>query len=69
MSRLENTFWCDQCGVEIIWVPTILHGKHFCCRDCAEGFRCECMSRLEIEDERPHMLEDTSAEKKVTTSY
>jgi hypothetical protein len=24
MVRIENTLWCDGCGVEILWAPVFL---------------------------------------------
>ncbi|MBP1703420.1 MAG: Archaeal domain [Chloroflexi bacterium] len=58
MSRIEQTVWCDNCGVEITWGPIVRVGQarhrilHFCCMDCLAGRACKCGERLELEDER-----------------
>ncbi len=52
MSRFQETIWCDHCGAEITWVPIVVGNHHFCCRDCLDGYRCECASFMELEDER-----------------
>ena len=48
----HETLWCVGCGTEICWPPTILHGKVYCCRDCAVGLSCDCHLSMEWEDDR-----------------
>jgi len=52
MTRIDSTFWCDNCGVEILWGPIVIDKRYYCCRDCYEGLRCKCNERMEMEDER-----------------
>jgi hypothetical protein len=33
---------CANCDIEILWVPTIVQGKTFCCTGCAAGGPCNC---------------------------
>lgn len=52
MSRIEETIWCDGCGTEILWAPFVV-GKHdYCCQDCYEGLKCDCGTRMDLEDDR-----------------
>lgn len=54
MVRIEDTIWCNNCGVEILWAPLVI-GKHdYCCRECYLGLVCEC-GALEDEDEEHRM--------------
>ncbi len=50
MVRYKDTFWCDGCGIEIIWEPVAIDDLIYCCRDCSVGNQCQCE---EIEDEFP----------------
>jgi hypothetical protein len=50
--RIEDTLWCDGCGVEITWAPVVINRRHYCCKDCAEGKECDCSSEIESEDDR-----------------
>lgn len=58
MSRIEQTVWCDNCGVEITWGAIVRAGQerhrilHFCCSDCLAGRPCKCGERMEMEEER-----------------
>ena len=52
MSRDEESIWCDGCGIEIRWRPLVVGKFVFCCTDCLHGRACDCLDRLEIEDER-----------------
>lgn len=64
MGSVEETIFCDGCGVEITWSPVIVHpsGKglaayakkprRYCCLACAKGLPCHCAERMELEDER-----------------
>lgn len=52
MVQIEDTIWCDGCGVEITWVPVVVKQAHFCCQDCAKGLECDCAPKPETEDER-----------------
>ena len=51
MAYSENTLWCDGCGAEILWSPTLANGQEFCCQNCALGINCHCAERQEWEDE------------------
>ncbi len=33
---------CANCDIEILWSPTIVQGKSFCCSGCASGGPCCC---------------------------
>jgi hypothetical protein len=33
---------CANCEIEILWPPTIVQGKTFCCTGCADGGPCNC---------------------------
>ena len=52
MSRQHDTFWCDGCGVEILWAPVKVGECDYCCEDCREGRPCECGDRMEEEERR-----------------
>jgi len=52
MARLNETIWCDGCGVEIYWAPVIVGRLDHCCEDCAQGLPCDCAQRWELEEER-----------------
>lgn len=52
MVRIEDTVWCDSCGVEITWVPLVVDERDYCCENCYKGFACECNQRMEDEDRR-----------------
>ncbi len=53
MARLESVVFCDGCGVEITVAPHVQDGKVYCCKDCADGYECDCASLVEqLEDER-----------------
>jgi len=45
--RIEDTLRCDGCGVEVLWAPVKVNQLEYCCRDCADGFECNCGSRME----------------------
>lgn len=64
MASIENSIFCDGCGVEITWSPVVirqlkkgvgLSGRRvytFCCQACADGLPCTCAERMELEDDR-----------------
>jgi len=52
MARMEDTVWCDGCGVEILWGPVVTHSREYCCRDCLDGLECKCGERMELESRR-----------------
>jgi hypothetical protein len=52
MARIEDTVWCDGCGVEILWGPLIANSRDYCCQDCLDGLECKCGERLELESRR-----------------
>jgi hypothetical protein len=33
---------CANCDIEILWPPTVVQGKTFCCTGCAAGGPCNC---------------------------
>jgi hypothetical protein len=51
MSWIDETVWCDGCGVEISH-PVVVNDRKYCCQDCTAGLPCDCGTRLEFEDER-----------------
>lgn len=52
MPRIEDTLFCDGCGVEVTSVPVVLGNQMYCCADCRDGLRCSCGDRMELEEER-----------------
>ena len=52
MVLIEDTIWCDGCGVEILWAPLVVEGRHYCCWDCYEGYACRCGGDEDMDDER-----------------
>jgi hypothetical protein len=52
MANVENTIFCDGCGVEITCEPYLVGPQVYCCQDCAEGRPCGCGEHMELEDER-----------------
>jgi hypothetical protein len=33
---------CANCDIDILWPPTVVQGKTFCCTGCAAGGPCSC---------------------------
>jgi hypothetical protein len=33
---------CANCDIEIVWSPTVVKGKTYCCVGCAAGGPCSC---------------------------
>jgi hypothetical protein len=33
---------CANCDIDILWPPTVVQGKTFCCTGCAAGGPCNC---------------------------
>lgn len=58
MVRIEDTIFCDGCGIELYMAPVMVGQKYYCCKDCSECRECDCGARQEFEDER---RESTSA--------
>lgn len=64
MASVEETIFCDGCGVEITWSPVVVkvarpgwqvlpqRPLRYCCQACADGFPCNCAERMELDDER-----------------
>lgn len=48
--KIEDTIYCDGCGVEILWAPVRANQHQYCCADCRDGFECNCGARMESED-------------------
>jgi hypothetical protein len=42
MGRIDDTVWCDGCGIEILLAPTKRKDYEFCCQGCADGLPCWC---------------------------
>jgi hypothetical protein len=40
MGRIDDTVWCDGCGIEIPLAPTKRKDYKFCCQDCADSLPC-----------------------------
>jgi hypothetical protein len=59
MTGIESTFWCDNCGVEILCGPIVIKNRYYCCRDCYLGWRCKCSERMEMDDERREAASST----------
>ncbi len=51
MVKIDDTLWCDGCGVEILWAPVIYDRRHYCCEACCRGEECDCAARLEEDEE------------------
>ncbi len=33
---------CANCDIEILWPPTVVQGRTYCCTGCAAGGPCNC---------------------------
>ena len=33
---------CANCDIDILWPPTLVQGKTYCCTGCAAGGPCNC---------------------------
>jgi hypothetical protein len=33
---------CANCDIDILWPPTVMQGKTYCCTGCAAGGPCNC---------------------------
>ena len=51
MVMIEDTLFCDGCGVEIPLSPVIKDHAEYCCEDCAQGYQCDCGERMELDDQ------------------
>ncbi|HHY88382.1 MAG TPA: hypothetical protein GYA06_05635 [Chloroflexi bacterium] len=51
MARIDNTLYCDGCGVELTAVPVTKENRIYCCVDCRDGFECSCAARLAMEED------------------
>ncbi len=61
MVRIEETLFCDGCGVEILWVPVVLGRLYYCCNDCMDGYQCDCGQQEQEEERRRTSSIDTMA--------
>lgn len=52
MARYQDTIWCDGCGVEILWSPTIVNRLDYCCEACRDGLPCRCGERMKLDEGR-----------------
>lgn len=50
MVKMQDAVFCDGCGVEILLSPVVKAHGEYCCDDCAQGYKCECGKRTELED-------------------
>ena len=41
-NALRQVVRCANCDIEILWPPTVVQGKTFCCTGCAAGGPCNC---------------------------
>ena len=53
MVKIEDTVFCDGCGVEIQLSPVIKDHRQYCCEDCAQGYECKCSRRTELDEPDP----------------
>jgi len=50
VNRVGQAIWtssqkpprCANCDIDILWSPTVLREKTYCCRGCAAGGPCSC---------------------------
>src|SRR2546423_15425139 len=40
--RVQQPLRCANCDIEILWPPTVVQGKTYCCSGCAVGGPCNC---------------------------
>jgi hypothetical protein len=52
MAKVNDTRFCDGCGIEITCAPVVKNGLIYCCQDCADGLPCQCEALLEEDDRR-----------------
>jgi len=38
----QQAIRCANCDIDILWAPTIVQGKTYCCTGCAAGGPCNC---------------------------
>jgi hypothetical protein len=51
MVKIEDTVFCDACGVEMPLAPVVKNRKEYCCDDCAKGYECKCGEQLELDEQ------------------
>jgi len=42
LNARQQVVRCANCDIEILWPPTVVQGKPFCCTGCAAGGPCNC---------------------------
>jgi hypothetical protein len=47
MVKMNDTVFCDGCGVEILLSPVVKDHGEYCCEDCAQGYECECGKQMD----------------------
>lgn len=52
MTHLEETLYCDGCGVEIGVGAQRVGSQVYCCPVCAQGLDCSCALRFDEEERR-----------------
>jgi hypothetical protein len=51
MVKIEDTVFCDGCGVEIPLAPVVKNRKEYCCEDCAQGYECKRGEQMELDEQ------------------
>ncbi|HEX9616431.1 MAG TPA: hypothetical protein VGA03_03385 [Anaerolineales bacterium] len=51
MVQIDEMVWCVGCGVELTWGPVFVGKDRYCCQDCADGLKCNCGVRMEIDED------------------
>ena len=41
-SSEQKQIRCANCDIDILWPPTVVQGKIYCCTGCAAGGPCSC---------------------------
>ena len=42
LGSMGQELVCANCGIVIVWEPTIVEGRGYCCPGCAQGGPCNC---------------------------
>jgi hypothetical protein len=42
LRKQQQPLRCANCDIDILWPPTLVQGKNFCCTGCAAGGPCNC---------------------------
>ncbi len=52
MLHPDNWILCESCGAEVTCGAFVVNDHIFCCKQCYEGYPCNCGERMEIEVDR-----------------